>query len=161
MTTKRFVTVFVLLLSILGLVGCGPFLMPLAESIRLDNIDDNNPGEAEMYGAISEQARAGIPLTIRDFVVFFDDRNFELSDPVCGLIDTQGNTYWFFAPELRYKSQAYGANLVNETKVNLYTCTVTPPSPGRYKFALRFYSNERIYTGMNTVITEATFEALP
>lgn len=161
MSTKRIATVFALLLSMLSLTGCGPSLMPLSEAIRLDNPTDKNPGEAEMYGAIREQARAGIPLTIRDFVVFFDDRNFELSDPICGLIDAQGNTYWFLAPELHYRSQAYGTDLINETEVNLYTCTVTPPSPGRYKFALRFYANERLYTGMNTAFTQATFEALP
>ena len=160
MTTKRIVTVFALLLAILSLTGCGASLMPLFEPVRIENTTDNNTGVVEMHGAISEQPRAGVPLTIRDFVVLVDNRNYNLSNPVCGLIDAQGNTYWFLAPELRYRSQAYGTDLVNETVINLYTCNVTPPTPGRYHFALRFYSYDRLFVNQ-TIFSAKTFEALP
>lgn len=113
----------------------------------------------ELYGEIDIQPQAGQPFLLDEFVIFYDDRNLGLDNPECGLVDESNKEYWF---DQAYQStEESDGNHFNEKIVNLYSCVVTAPSAGQYRFAVRYDTNDRWYVGPDKIISNNPFTVLP
>ncbi len=134
-------------------------LKSLAEPIRLDGGTEEK-SDGEMYGKITEQAKAGLPLTIRDFIVLYDDRNLKLENPVCALLDQSNKTLLFGRADVRREPHISGDDYILDTELFTYTCVVIPPVAGQYKFALRYDSRD-YYNGEDTVVMYNWFSVEP
>ena len=139
--------------------GVDPSQYELAQSpIRVDG-GKCQKSSGELYGKITVQPKVGQPFLVDEFVIFYDDRNLVLDNPQCGLVDESGKEYWF---DQAYQStEESDGNYFNEKLVNLYSCVVTAPSAGQYRFTVRYDTNDRGYVGPDQIISYSPFTVLP
>jgi hypothetical protein len=116
----------------------------------------------ELYIKLYIQPKAGQPFLINDFVVYKDDnKNLDLANLQCGLVDESDNEIWFDYAYRTFKDHPTPSFEFAEIKENLYSCIVTAPTAGKYRFTVRYDTRERRYNGPDKITTDNSFTVLP
>lgn len=156
---KNCLSLLALVILLLSACSSSTPLKSLAEPIFLTGGTEEK-SDGQLYGNITELAKAALPLNIRDFIVLYDDRNLKLENPVCALVDQSNKTLLFDRADVRREPHVRGDDYILDTELITYTCVVIPPAAGQYKFALRYDSRDH-YTGEDTVVMYNWFTVEP